>query len=57
MGTLWGNLKELYEAAGFARNVAIRYKEWFRKIRLEHLMTAFQKLGPRGAPGRYVVTS
>jgi D-arabinose 1-dehydrogenase-like Zn-dependent alcohol dehydrogenase len=56
VGTLWGNLKELYEAAGFAREVAIRYKEC-RKIRLEHLMTAFQKLGRGEVPGRYVVTS
>jgi hypothetical protein len=32
MGTLWGNLKELYEVAGFARNVAMRYKEWSEKL-------------------------
>jgi hypothetical protein len=43
--------------AGFARKVAIRYKEWVRKIRLEHLMTAFQKLGRGEAPGRCEVTS
>jgi len=56
VGSLWGNIKELYEVADLARRGAIRYKEMVRKIKLEDLMTAFQKLERGDAPGRYVVT-
>jgi D-arabinose 1-dehydrogenase-like Zn-dependent alcohol dehydrogenase len=42
--------------ADLARRGAIRYREIVRKIRLEDLMTAFQKLEGGEAPGRYVVT-
>jgi hypothetical protein len=44
------------EVADLARRDAIRYREIVRKIRLEDLVTVFQKLEGGEAPGRYVVT-
>jgi hypothetical protein len=40
-----------YKAADLARRDAVRYREIARKIRLEDLMTAFQKLESGEAPG------
>ncbi len=42
--------------ADLARRDTIRYREIVRKIRLEDLVTVFQKLEGGEAPGRYVVT-
>jgi D-arabinose 1-dehydrogenase-like Zn-dependent alcohol dehydrogenase len=55
MGSLWGNIKELYEVAALARRDAIRYREVVRKIGLEDVMTAFEKLERGEVSGRLVI--
>lgn len=56
IGSLWGNIKELYEVVDLAKRSTIRYREVVGKIKLEDIMMAFEKLERGEVFGRFVIT-
>ncbi|MCS7128465.1 MAG: zinc-binding dehydrogenase [Sulfolobales archaeon] len=55
LGSLWGNISELYEVAEFARRKKIKYSELVEKVKLKEINRAFEKLEKGEALGRQVI--
>lgn len=55
LGSLWGNLRELYEVVDLAKRNIVKYKELVEKIKLEEINKAFEKLEKGLVLGRQVV--
>jgi len=56
LGSLWGNIRELYEVTELARRNLVKYRELVEKIKLNDINRAFEKLERREVVGRQVVT-
>lgn len=54
IGSLWGNIMELYEVVELAKRGLIKYRELVEKIKLDELKLAFEKLEKGVVRGRQV---
>lgn len=55
-GSLWGNIKELYEVVELAKRGILKYSELVEKIKLEDVPRAFERLKKGEVVGRQVIT-
>lgn len=54
-GSLWGNIRELYEVVDLAKRGLVKYRELVEKIKLEDIHKAFEKLEKGQVMGRQVL--
>jgi len=56
LGSLWGNIRELYEVTELARRNLVIYRELVEKIKLSDINRAFERLEKGKVVGRQMVT-